>query len=218
MCLRSDGIVIEFPEITSSTRRDHWLALTKEVMLMHQFLSKYKVESPIRIWEVHARSILAIIRLHAAREMLRISPPEPTKFLIFSLFDELPKGDLVLQELADSLDKVISGHPCSASSILRKLNMSAVSKIIREVNLERAKAAVGIEPTTIQPENQTSLENVINQVREEAKEVDLAKATTDTLKQEGVSDSAMVLMVSYFKKKNLNSWFLLMYIYINFAV
>ncbi|CAM8979666.1 unnamed protein product [Rhodiola kirilowii] len=190
----SDGIVIEFPEITSSTRRDHWLALTKEVMLMHQFLSKYKVESPFQKWEVHARSILGIIRLHAAREMLRISPPNPIKFMIFSLFDELPKGDLVMQELADSLDKVSSGHPCSASSILRTLNMSAISKTIREVNLERAKVAVSMEATTAQPENHTSLENVIHQVREEAKEVNLAKATTDTLKQEGVSDSAMVLM------------------------
>ncbi|CAM8983788.1 unnamed protein product [Rhodiola kirilowii] len=190
----SDGIVIEFPEITSSTRRDHWLALTKEVMLMHQFLSKYKVESPFQKWEVHARSILGIIRLHAAREMLRISPPDPIKFMIFSLFDELPKGDLVMQELADSLDKVSSGHPCSASSILKTLNMSAISKTIREVNLERAKEAVSMEATTAQPENHTSLENVIHQVREEAKEVNLAKATTDTLKQEGVSDSAMVLM------------------------
>ncbi|KAL9668259.1 hypothetical protein QQ045_002638 [Rhodiola kirilowii] len=202
----SDGIVIEFPEITSSTRRDHWLALTKEVMLMHQFLSKYKVESPFQKWEVHAISILGIIRLHAAREMLRISPPDPIKFMIFSLFDELPKGDLVMQELADSLDKVSSGHPCSASSILRTLNMSAISKTIREVNLERAKEAVSMEATTAQPENHTSLENVIHQVREEAKEVNLAKATTDTLKQEGVSDSAMVLMELLKPLRSIMCW------------
>uniref|UniRef100_A0A7N0RB07 Uncharacterized protein n=2 Tax=Kalanchoe fedtschenkoi TaxID=63787 RepID=A0A7N0RB07_KALFE len=202
----SDGIVLEFPEITSSTRRDHWLALTKEVMLLHRFLSKYKVDSPIQTWEMHARSILAIIRLHAAREMLRISPPEPTKFLIFSLFDELPKGDLVVQELASSLDKVSSGHPCSASSILRSLNMSAISKTIREVNLERAKEAVSTEATPSQPENLTSLENVIQQVREEAKEVNLAKSTTDTLKQEGISDSAMVLFELLKPLRHVLAW------------
>ncbi|PKI69181.1 hypothetical protein CRG98_010448 [Punica granatum] len=39
---QSEGFILEFPEITSSTRRDHWLALTKEIMLMHRFLSKFK--------------------------------------------------------------------------------------------------------------------------------------------------------------------------------
>ncbi|KAL0338763.1 UNVERIFIED_CONTAM: hypothetical protein Sangu_1398400 [Sesamum angustifolium] len=89
-----EGVVLEFPEMTSSTRRDHWLALGKEVMLLHQFLSKFKVESALEVWEMHARTILGIIRLHAAREMLRISPPVPESFLIFALLDELPRRRL----------------------------------------------------------------------------------------------------------------------------
>ncbi|CDY66822.1 BnaC08g49250D, partial [Brassica napus] len=64
-----EGIVLEFPEMTSSTRRDHSLAGAQEIkLLMHQFLKKYNVESPLQAWEVHSRTILGIIRLHAARE------------------------------------------------------------------------------------------------------------------------------------------------------
>ncbi|XP_039140820.1 uncharacterized protein LOC120278003 isoform X2 [Dioscorea cayenensis subsp. rotundata] len=77
---QSEPIILEFPEMTSSTRRDHWLALVKEIVLLHHFISKFNVESPSKSWELHARTIFGILRLHAAREMLRISPPIPTKF------------------------------------------------------------------------------------------------------------------------------------------
>ncbi|XP_020534417.1 uncharacterized protein LOC105632593 isoform X2 [Jatropha curcas] len=183
----SEGFVLEFPEMTSSTRRDHWLALVKEIMLMHQFLSKNKVQCPIQSWEMHSRTILGIIRLHAAREMLRISPPAPTKFLIFALFDELPKGDYVLEKLADGLKTVNIGHRCSASSVLRSLNISRSaisSKIIKE----------GDKECTNNQDSIYSLESAINQTREEAKEVEIAKATAEGLKEEGISESATVLM------------------------
>ncbi|KAK4414834.1 hypothetical protein Salat_2590400 [Sesamum alatum] len=183
-----EGVVLEFPEMTSSTRRDHWLALVKEVMLLHQFLSKFKVESAVEVWEMHARTILGIIRLHAAREMLRISPPVPQSFLIFALMDELPKGDYVLLELAESLKKSNSGHPCSATSILRSLNVSR--PCVPCVEPEQTSDSKEI----IHPENLSSLESAINQAREEAKETDLAKSTAGALKEEGISQSAQVLI------------------------
>lgn len=176
--------------MTSSTRRDHWLALVEEIMLLHQFLLKFKVKSALAMWELHARTILGIIRLHAAREMLRISPPEPKSFLIFSLLNELPKGDYILQELAESLKMITGGNPCSASSILRSLNVSLPSLPCLEPNQMTSSTEM------LQPENLTSLENAINQSREEAKEVDIAKATAVGLKEEGISESAQVLMVS----------------------
>ncbi|KAI6697022.1 hypothetical protein NL676_017141 [Syzygium grande] len=186
----SEGIILEFPEITSSTRRDHWLALTKEIMLMHKFLSRQKVESPSQAWELHSRTILGIVRLHAAREMLRISPPLPRNFLIFALFDELPKGDYVLEELAESLKKDGSRQPCSASSILRTINMSILTLPDTEVE------EVGKECTTasVQDNNYFSLKTAINKVREEAREIEIAKATTEGRKEEGIGDSAAVLM------------------------
>lgn len=187
-------MVLEFPEITSCTRRDHWLAVSKEVMLLHQFLNKFKIESPIQAWEMHSMTILGIIRLHAAREMLRISPPDPTKFLIFALFDELPKGDYVLEELAKDLKKAYSGRACSASSILRSLNVSQQSVALTEEVKE--EPAGDSESVSGQADKFSTLESAINQAREEEKETFIAKATTEGLKEESIGDNILVLRVS----------------------
>ncbi|KAI4350325.1 hypothetical protein L6164_004791 [Bauhinia variegata] len=199
----SEGIVLEFPEVTSSTRRDHWLALTKEIMLLHQFLSKYKIESQIQAWEMHARTILGIIRLHAAREMRRISPPSPTKFLIFSLYDELPKGDYVLEELADSLKKVNNVHPCSASAVLRSLNISKPTIS----NIEEKEASQAYESVSSPVDSPPSLDTAIKQARKEEKEILIAKATTEELKEEGVGDSVAVLSELLKQLTGVVPWF-----------
>lgn len=169
-------------------------------MLLHKFLAKFKVDSPLQAWEMHARTILGIIRLHAAREMLRISPPNPKSFLIFALFDELPTGSNVLEQLAESLKSVKSGHPCSASSILRNLNVA-------QVCIPCAESEVGPTQSEIvsnQPDNISSLETVVGQVREEAKEINTAKATADEVKEDGIGDSALVLLVHFLKVFSLN--------------
>ncbi|OMO67879.1 hypothetical protein CCACVL1_20235 [Corchorus capsularis] len=200
-----EGVVLEFPEITSSTRRDHWLALTKEVMLMHKFLSEFKVEGPIQAWEMHARTILSIIRLHAAREMLRISPPDPKTFLIFALYDELPKGDYVLHQLSEGLKGENSGQSCAASSILRRMNLPGPI-----VSSSEAKAGTEVSTTIAGDENDnnTLLETAINQVIKEEREVAIAKAASDELKEEGISDNSLILMELVLKPlKSVYPWF-----------
>lgn len=190
-CGREECIVLEFPEMTSSTRRDHWLALLKEVLLLHLFLLKFKVTSPLQVWEMHARTILGIVRLHAAREMLRTSPPAPKSFLIFSLLEVLPKGDIVLEELSKCITNLSGGQSCSASSILRNLNVSQACA----PSMGDGEVSERIETLNRQAENLSSLESAIDQVREEAKESGIAKATVEGLKDEGVADSAAVLKV-----------------------
>lgn len=182
--------MLEFPEITSSTRRDHWLALIKEIILLHRFLRKFNVECQTLAWEMHSRTILGIIRLHAARELLRISPPVPTKFLIFALCDELPKGDYVLEELAENLKLLNSGRPCCATSTLRYLNMSQLSDSSVDVTQKVCNISTELD------ESQSSLENAINLAREEEKEVAVAKATAVGLKEEGIGESAFIFMAS----------------------
>lgn len=191
-----DGIVLEFPEITSSTRRDHWLNLVNEITLMHQFLRKFNVEAPLQAWEIHSRTILGIIRLHAAREMLRISPPDPKKFLIFSLFEEVPKGDYVLEELAEiSLKVGTTINPCSASSILRNMNMEQLGNILKEEGEDKCNEK---EKSIDKEEMLASLESAVNQSREEGRTIEKAKATTAELEEEGISESVVVLMVRRF--------------------
>lgn len=182
--------------MTSSTRRDHWLMLVKEITLMHKFLRKFNVESPLQAWEIHSRTILGIIRLHAAREMLRISPPDPKKFLIFSLFEEVPKGDYVLEELAEiSLKVGTTKNPCSASSILRNMNMDRLGNMVKEEGEDICKEKGGV---TDKEEMLASLESAVNQSREEGKVIEKAKATTAELEEEGISESVAVLMVRRF--------------------
>ncbi|XP_031124244.1 uncharacterized protein LOC116026957 [Ipomoea triloba] len=184
-----EGVVLEFPEMTSSTRRDHWLALIKEIMLLHQFLLMFNIKSPVQSWGMHARTILGIIRLHAAREMLRLSPPIPKSFLILDLIDELPKGEHLLQELCESLKKTDTRHPCSSSSILRTINVPQLSVPATEVKEIDNKGTL-----LVQSQNASPLASAIEQSREEEKEIDMAKATAREVKEEGLGDSFQVFI------------------------
>ncbi|VFQ84480.1 unnamed protein product [Cuscuta campestris] len=188
-----EGVVLEFPEITSSTRREHWLALVKEIMLLHKFLMNFEVQSQVESWEMHARIILGIVRLHAAREMLRISPPLPKGFLIFNLLDELPKGDYVLKELAGSLKMANIYHPCSASSILKTVNVSQPSTSSTETEMIMDDVKGSTSPLLALPENVSSLEDAIFQAREEEKEINIAKATVQGVREEGIAHNILAL-------------------------
>lgn len=183
--------------MTSSTRRDHWLALIKEVILMHRFISKFKAEFPKRetlleVWEVQARMILGVVRLHAAREMLRMAPPPPINFLIFTLLDEVPKGDYVLEELYNSFKKAEVMSSCSAASILKCLNIANPTVYALDV-----KEGVEITRSSVEVESLASLETTIEQVIGEAKEASIAKASVDRIKDEGITDSIIFLAVSH---------------------
>uniref|UniRef100_A0A803MJV1 Uncharacterized protein n=2 Tax=Chenopodium quinoa TaxID=63459 RepID=A0A803MJV1_CHEQI len=188
----TEGILLEFPELTSSTRRNHWLVLTKEIILLHQFLSKKESLSANQVWEMHARTILGFTRLHAAREMLRMAPPLPQTFLIFTLFDELPKGDFIIEELAETLKLIETEEPCSASSILKNLNMS--HKFAPEMESKESDVVEKVTLKSAQEDSFTTLDEAVTEVKEQAKEIESAKATTESLKEEGVVDSALVLL------------------------
>ncbi|KAI4386629.1 hypothetical protein MLD38_004546 [Melastoma candidum] len=188
----TEEIVLEFPELTSSTRRELWLALSREVMLMHKFIHKNKLESPFLVWEIHSRTILGIVRLHSVREMLRMGPPLPTKFLMFALFDELPKGDIVLEQLAKHL-KDCSKRPCHASSIMNAMKLSRIAFPSTEVK-EDGKGCCCPTAPTISNDNYFSLNTTINQVREETKVREIAKATTERLKEESGADNIFILL------------------------
>lgn len=198
--LLSECLVFEFPEMTSSIRRDLWVALTKEVILLHQFLSEMNVKSPLQRWEMHCRMILGIVRLHAAREMLRVSPPVPHNFLIFTLFCELPKGDYVLEELSSGLKKMDSMHPLSASSLLKSFNISHPS--ISHIEIKEGFE----EQSDVKADNMTSLDTTISQVRQEAKDIRIANAAAEGIKEEGIADSAVVLMELLSPLKSVPTW------------
>ncbi|KAM0853009.1 hypothetical protein ACQ4PT_051377 [Festuca glaucescens] len=183
-----EPLLLEFPEMTSSIRRDLWLTMIREVIFLRRFISTYNIESPIHKWEVHSRVILGVIRLHAAREMLRMSPPPPSSFLIFSLYDDLPKGDFVLEQLANNLKETSTITPFSASYVFKSLNKSDPIALFEEMAKEHDRDSSSHE------QHLTSLGNTIDQVRDEAKEVTVANAPIEGMKEEGLTDSLLVLV------------------------
>ncbi|XP_052150342.1 uncharacterized protein LOC127768746 [Oryza glaberrima] len=183
-----EPLVLEFPEMTSSTRRNMWLTLIREVIFLHRFISMYSIDSPIHKWEVHSRIILGVIRLHAAREMLRMSPPPPSSFLVFSLYDELPKGDFVLEQLANNLKETSTITPLSASHVFKGLSKSHRVALSAEIAKEHDKDSNSHEQPL------ASLENTIGQVRDEAREVTVANVAIEGMKEEGITDSLLVLV------------------------
>ncbi|KAL6005164.1 hypothetical protein ACLOJK_005726 [Asimina triloba] len=118
--------------------------------------------------------------------MLRIAPTIPSNFLIFSLFDELPKGDYVVEEISNSLKRMDSIPPNSATSILKNFNLShpSISDGLNEQS-----------DSPLEAESLTSLETKINQEREEAKEINVAKASAEKIKYEGISEAIIILML-----------------------
>uniref|UniRef100_A0ACD5TUU6 Uncharacterized protein n=1 Tax=Avena sativa TaxID=4498 RepID=A0ACD5TUU6_AVESA len=183
-----EPLLLEFPEMTSSIRRDLWLTMIREVIFLHRFISAYNIESPIHRWEVHSRVILGVIRLHAAREMLRMSPPPPSSFLIFSLYDDLPKGDFVLEQLANNLKETSTITPFSASYVFKSLGKSDPIALFAEMAKEHDRDSSNHEKPL------ASLGNTIDQVRDEAREVTVANASIEGMKEEGLTDSLVVLV------------------------
>ena len=175
--------------MTSSTRRDMWLTLIREVLFIHRFISMYNIESPVHKWEVHSRIILGVIRLHAAREMLRMAPPPPSSFLVFSLYDDLPKGDFVLEQLASNLKQTSTITRLSASYVFKGLSKSYVIPLSAEIAKDHETDSNGHEQPL------ASLENKIDQVKDETREVTAANAAIEGMREEGITDSLLVLVV-----------------------
>lgn len=166
-----------------------WLTLIREVLFIHRFISMYNIVSPIHKWEVHSRIILGVIRLHAAREMLRMSPPPASSFLVFSLYDDMPKGDFVLEQLASNLKQTSTITRLSASYVFKGLSKSYVTPLSAELAKDHdADSSSHEQPLA-------SLENKIGQVKDEAREVTAANAAIEGMKDEGISDSLLVLVV-----------------------
>ncbi|KAJ4750334.1 ArgH (DUF639) [Rhynchospora pubera] len=184
----SEPLILEFPELTGSTRRDLWLALIKEVILLHRFISMYDLsESPLQSSEMHSRAILGVIRLHAAREMLKMSPPPPNSFLTFSLYDDVPKGDYVLEELANSVKQTSKITPFGATDVLKRLDL--ISHPFEPISQEK------IPVLKEEQRNQAELlDSTVGQSKDEAMEVGIAKAAVHEVKEEGITDSLLVLV------------------------
>jgi len=116
-----------------------------------------------------------------------MSPPPASSFLVFSLYDDMPKGDFVLEQLASNLKQTSTITRLSASYVFKGLSKSYVTPLSAEEDHD-ADSSSHEQPLA-------SLENKIDQVKDEAREVTAASAAIEGMKDEGISDSLLVLVV-----------------------
>lgn len=96
----------------------------------------------------------------------------------------------MLEDLFSSLKTTNGICTSNTNSVLKGLSMPCLIDSMIEIKDVLEKQS------TEKADSLASLELSINQVREEAKEVRIAQATIEELKDEGISDSYLILMVS----------------------
>jgi hypothetical protein len=108
---------------------------------------------------------------------------------VFSLYDDLPKGDFVLEQLASNLKHTSTITRLSASYVFKGLSKSYVAPLSAEIAKDQDTDSSGHEQPL------ASLENKIDQVKDEAREVTAANAAIEGMQEEGITDSLIVLVV-----------------------
>lgn len=135
-------------------------------------------------------------------------PPRPEALLTFSFADCMPAGDMVLKALADQLqheklshlgeallgrqDSVKVRSPTSASSLSNAGSPTAKASFFpREEAIAVGEVLIG-EPTV--------LERAVLHSRDNNKKVELAKASIDGVKLDGIGTNIAVMKVSAFDR------------------
>lgn len=194
---RSEPAIIEFPELKGHTRRDYWLAIMREILLVHKFIRKFQISGVARD-EALSKAVLGILRLQAIQE-LSSTDIRHEDILLFNLCEELPGGDLILKTLAtmSSVKEAEStnhykngGGMYSASSMAMVTGLGFVfgtkSSDPNVTALAVGEVAVG---------EMSSLERAVRESKDSYKKVVVAQATVDGVKVDGLDTNLAVMKV-----------------------
>ncbi len=210
--------MLEFSEVTGNQRRDYWLAIIREIIAAHKFSRTYNLEG-VGKSEALARAVLGITRLRAVKETFNKMPPRPDNLLTYTFGDEMPNGDMVMAALAKTLRH--SEHGQGGDSFLdlhegnRVYASSATAAVASLESLtpthnsdQKPDASVPVGEFVIG--ELTPLEKAILQSRENTKQAEVAQATIDGVKVEGIGTNVAVMTVclehSLLLCLNLNFW------------
>ncbi|KAL6911742.1 hypothetical protein ACP4OV_000547 [Aristida adscensionis] len=198
----AEPVYFDFPELGGPSRRDYWLAITREVLQVNKFIRKFNLGDVQRA-EALSKAILGILRYSAVKESFHIAPSHFKTTLTFSLAEKLPKGDMVLEALYNNyfqlldtslshletdstVDKMSRGHtvPFSLYALSRMgfVLMRRKDQIEREISF----CAVCFGVTK-------SLEAALEESFCYSERIESARATVDQVKVEGV-DANLALM------------------------
>ncbi|OEL16903.1 hypothetical protein BAE44_0022075 [Dichanthelium oligosanthes] len=185
----TEPVIIEFPELAGHSRRDYWLAIISEVLYAHRFVRKFDI-SGVDKEETILKAALGILRLQAI-EGLGFEVPNPNRFeslLMFNLCDKVPGGDVILETLASAVSSRTSdrtNQPGTSRGMHAVLsNLGVVSPVNNGERLFVGEMVVG-EISSLQKAVIDSMNNY--------KKVELAQATVDGVKVEGLDTNLAVM-------------------------
>ncbi|XP_062219750.1 uncharacterized protein LOC133919389 [Phragmites australis] len=198
----TEPIYFDFPELGGSSRRDYWLAITREVLQVNRFIRKFNLGDVQRA-EALSKAILGILRYSAVKEAFHIAPSHFKTTLTFSLAEKLPKGDMVLEALYNNYFQLLdtSLSHLETESIVDKMprthsvpfSLYALSRMgfillqrKDEIEKEISFCAVCFGVTK-------SLEAALEESFCYSERIESARATVDQVKVEGV-DANIALM------------------------
>uniref|UniRef100_A0A0E0PJR8 Uncharacterized protein n=1 Tax=Oryza rufipogon TaxID=4529 RepID=A0A0E0PJR8_ORYRU len=188
----TEPVILEFPELAGHFRRDYWLAIISEILYVHRFVRKFDI-SGIDKEETILKAVLSILRLQAIEELAIPVSNRFESLLMFNLCDKLPGGDVILETLAGSISLRRSAqvnqpgissarHSMSPFTVLS--NLGVVSPINKGERLFVGEIVVG---------EMSALQKVVTESMNNYKKVELAQATVDGVKVDGLDTNLAVM-------------------------
>ncbi|XP_078427378.1 polygalacturonase inhibitor (DUF639) isoform X2 [Wolffia australiana] len=202
-----DPVSFEFPELTGHSRRDYWLAIIHEVLYAHNFIRKYGLCESQRA-EALSKAIIAILQCRAIKEVIYVIPSLSKTLLPFSLAENIPKGDAILEALHGHLECIAKPGgflPVSTLTLCRRgLNVMKKGDEVEEILPETGAFCVG----AVSP-----LEKAVEKSIFCSGEAETARATVEQVKVEGIDTNLAVMkgllspvIKSFDKFHFLSSW------------
>ncbi|CAN6308794.1 unnamed protein product [Urochloa humidicola] len=183
----TEPVIIEFPELAGHSRRDYWLAIISEVLYAHRFVRKFDI-SGVDKEETILKAALGILRLQAIEQLGSPVPNRYESLLMFNLCDKVPGGDFILEALASAISSRTSdrtNQPGTSRGMHAVLsNLGVVSPVNNGERLFVGEMVVG-EISSLQKAVIDSMNNY--------KKVELAQATVDGVKVEGLDTNLAVM-------------------------
>ncbi|MED6119603.1 hypothetical protein PIB30_013240 [Stylosanthes scabra] len=201
----AEPVYFEFPEFKANFRRDYWLDIILEVLRAQQFVRKYYLKDSQKS-EVLARAMLGIFRYRAVKEAFKFFSSNYKTLLTFSLAENLPRGDMILETLTNSLTYLtavsIKRDTPGTLDTKRQPVLSPPSVVALSSHGFKSKCVANVYEETIavgdiRVGEISPLEMAVKQSLNDTGKVAAAQATVDQVKVEGIDTNAAVMKVHY---------------------
>ncbi|XP_077246409.1 polygalacturonase inhibitor (DUF639) [Tasmannia lanceolata] len=201
----AEPVYLEFPELKGHSRRDYWLSISREILHVHRFIRKFNLKE-IQQTEALSRATLGIFRYRAVREAFHTLPSHFKTLLAFELAEQLLGGDMILATLSTRLELLNSQSQkhdvaVGASSKNEKLRpglspfsfltLTRLGFVLRKEKHVAEGTAFLASDVCVGERN--PLEMAVEQSQSNSSIAEVARATVDQVKVEGI-DTNMAVM------------------------